>query len=862
MKRRWTVSVIVVLLLLGGIISYPLMAAGQTQKTHGMGFIWVPPQKYSRLVHNSGIKIKFLTTRDYLELIQNAPKYSGRENLKTKLLQLPTIIGELKSRGIWPKTTSQLLKYTSQGTLSATSPFSVLQATLPSLVNNTRYLPPVGNQGNQGSCNAWSSTYYVYSYMVNWYEDVVLNATLNDTTHIFSPAYTYNVIDNGTDSGSLPYDAQALIATLGAVPLSVRPYNDSDAVTWPNATQYYIGAHHVGILGIDLFQNPNYFSGTGTLYIINLTNSTQFEYLKGLLAAGYIAQTAIYVYYDFFYISTYDNNIYAVNQYHSTYEGGHAVTMVGYDDNLSTPDGYGAWYMVNSWGTTWGLKGFWWYTYNASQDVSGSTPLSFGFAWIYVPRKPQPHHPDMLAYVKIDHPKRGEVIAGIYSATTGNPTVHGGFNILMENSTKIWFNESYFQYWIGYFNSTQTSLIPYYQDHPFPNTTIILDYSAAKSGLNESASNWYANTQIEIADKYQDGVTGNLTYFGFMVNTSYLHEYYTFVDTPTLIPENGTWLHMGGRVTIANYSFQSPPQNATINSNWVVIDMGSIPNVTSAVLNFNGTLINMTEVNGEYYYYNVTSLSPGTYTYYVTLTLADGKKVTLPSRKVTIVEKPVEYIIPDPTLWPSATALLPGNYTYINGTFVWKDENNFNVSPFTGVTYDIRYLEVRYNPGTGMLEMMVNLTPMSLIKNPTSRLLIGIDRNNDGKIDYYAVVDLSKANTSAGYPEALDIYNATTWQNIANNQSLFVADPTGDVVFLQIPASLLGITGSSTIGISASLYEHGDLYWALDNLQTSTGATLVTVNLAVTVPFFGYDRIGTIISVLLLLGLVILFRRR
>ncbi|WP_297475638.1 hypothetical protein [Thermococcus sp.] len=31
----------------------------------------------------------------------------------------------------------------------------------------------------------------------------------------------------------------------------------------------------------------------GTVYIINMTNSTQFTYLKGLLAAGYIAETAI-----------------------------------------------------------------------------------------------------------------------------------------------------------------------------------------------------------------------------------------------------------------------------------------------------------------------------------------------------------------------------------------------------------------------------------------------------------------------------------------------------------------------------------------------------------------------------------------
>ena len=43
--------------------------------------------------------------------------------------------------------------------------------------------------------------------------------------------------------------------------------------------------------------------------------------------------------------------------------GGHALAVVGYDDNIDTPDGKGAFKIANSWGTGWGDAGFGYVTY-------------------------------------------------------------------------------------------------------------------------------------------------------------------------------------------------------------------------------------------------------------------------------------------------------------------------------------------------------------------------------------------------------------------------------------------------------------------------------------------------------------------
>ena len=53
--------------------------------------------------------------------------------------------------------------------------------------------PPIGNQGGIGSCTAWATTYYQYSFAVN-----KLNNVQNTSDRVlYSPAWTYNLRNAG-----------------------------------------------------------------------------------------------------------------------------------------------------------------------------------------------------------------------------------------------------------------------------------------------------------------------------------------------------------------------------------------------------------------------------------------------------------------------------------------------------------------------------------------------------------------------------------------------------------------------------------------------------------------------------------------
>ena len=69
---------------------------------------------------------------------------------------------------------------------------------LPRYVDNRLLpsFPPIGDQGQQGSCVAWATTYYQATHEVG-----LANGTNNKTgpAKILSPKWTYNMINSGQD---------------------------------------------------------------------------------------------------------------------------------------------------------------------------------------------------------------------------------------------------------------------------------------------------------------------------------------------------------------------------------------------------------------------------------------------------------------------------------------------------------------------------------------------------------------------------------------------------------------------------------------------------------------------------------------
>ena len=219
---------------------------------------------------------------------------------------------------------------------------------LPERVINTEGLPPVGNQQSQGSCVAWATGYYYKTYQ-EWQEH---GWDVTDTEHRFSPSFIYNQINGNADGGSYVTDAFLMLEESGVVPYAFMTYDQNDFTSWPDMDDYMKAAPF----------------RTQTSYYTSLSN---LDLLKQHLADSNIAVFGINVWGNFDNISSY-NYVYCVADSTGSNRGGHVVTVIGYDDTMTTADGTGAFRCVNSWGTSWGQSGYWWISYTAMNNTTTS----------------------------------------------------------------------------------------------------------------------------------------------------------------------------------------------------------------------------------------------------------------------------------------------------------------------------------------------------------------------------------------------------------------------------------------------------------------------------------------------------------
>ncbi len=260
-----------------------------------------------------------------------------------------------------------------------------------SAVDLTAEMPPVGDQGNQGSCVAWAVGYYDKTHIE--YVERQLgtpNPTydLDDPEYQISPSFIYNQINAGRDGGASPMDAQILLCDQGACNMSDFPYDDADYTTWPTETAY---ENAIPYRGYDAWG-------------VNVWSDDGINQIKWILYAHHTCVLGINVYGNFDNIENYDT-VYTVHDKTGKSRGGHTLCLVGYDDNKQTADGPGAFRLVNSWGTDWGNAGYCWMSYYAVK--TSKKPLSQG--WVYYTNDRYKYIPTALARVKLTHPRRDNV---------------------------------------------------------------------------------------------------------------------------------------------------------------------------------------------------------------------------------------------------------------------------------------------------------------------------------------------------------------------------------------------------------------------------------------------------------------------
>jgi len=236
---------------------------------------------------------------------------------------------------------------------------------LPTVADNSplQYFPPIRSQGSQGSCTAWSSTYYYNTYTQAM--DEGYNVSGGDNDHICSPAFIYPLVNGGADNGAYTPLAMSRLNDVGACSWTLKPYSSGDFTSWPSEAAW-----------VNAMQNR-----TQASYSIHATSAAGLQALKQHLANGNLAVTSFTVYATFYDDYPADNTGINNGVYYcadGSLEGGHAVTLIGYDDNKSYLDHrdaqthYGAFLLANSWGSGWGVvnstgsgsKGYFWVAYD------------------------------------------------------------------------------------------------------------------------------------------------------------------------------------------------------------------------------------------------------------------------------------------------------------------------------------------------------------------------------------------------------------------------------------------------------------------------------------------------------------------
>jgi hypothetical protein len=271
--------------------------------------------------------------------------------------------------------------------------------------------PPVGYQGHIGSCTAWAMGYYNNTYSQNLNLE---NKRTQDNTIGFrnynqacSPAYIYPLANEGKEGGIESLTLFSVMSQFGCANMDKVPYlskieNDSEFINWYiYFTQFWAGAIVRENALDSRFDSEKLYEAYSEI------DSNQIDEIKALLANGSIGYATFSVYPIFmtypaleskhnanfeFQFSDEDfseninNNVYydnIVSERNPSNFGGHAVALVGYDDNKSyvTTSGKiqkGAFLFVNSFSNNWGIQN----PTLCPENNCDETKYERGFFWI------------------------------------------------------------------------------------------------------------------------------------------------------------------------------------------------------------------------------------------------------------------------------------------------------------------------------------------------------------------------------------------------------------------------------------------------------------------------------------------------
>ena len=210
---------------------------------------------------------------------------------------------------------------------------------LPEYVSLLKFAPSRMDQGEQGSCVGWGSSYAARTIL----EAAATGQNPDDIA--MSPSFVYNQIGHQDCQGAYIINACKVMSEVGDIPKKYFEYTDQSCSREPNQ-QILQAAQQFKIRGYERL------SVDGDDY------TTDFFAIKQYLAKGAPVICGMMVGGSFMQ-DMQGQDVWHPSQYDNSMEGfgGHCMCIIGYDDRMQ------AFQIMNSWGPEWGENGVAWVGY-------------------------------------------------------------------------------------------------------------------------------------------------------------------------------------------------------------------------------------------------------------------------------------------------------------------------------------------------------------------------------------------------------------------------------------------------------------------------------------------------------------------
>jgi hypothetical protein len=309
---------------------------------------------------------------------------------------------------------------------------------LPAQASLLKYAPNRSHQGNQGSCVGWASSYAARTIL----QARATGANPNSVT--FSPSFLYNQIALDGCQGAYMRNAMETMHEVGVLPFSKFGYDERSCAKKPSQSQ--------------MQEAQNFrIKGYNRLTMSASDYRPDIQAMKQNLAQGAPVVIGMMV------GGTFMQNMMGKKVWNPTqrdYSGygfsGHAMCVIGYDDNL---DG-GSFQIMNSWGPEWGDNGVAWVRY---KDFQNFTKEAYG---LYPMGSSENMDPNKLAvkFGLVDNASQNLIplrsIGNNSFATTRPLSVGQKFKVAVTNSV-----ESYIYVFGEESDGSSYVLFPYTEKH-------------------------------------------------------------------------------------------------------------------------------------------------------------------------------------------------------------------------------------------------------------------------------------------------------------------------------------------------------------------------------------------------------------